>query len=239
VRIENQPAWVLHERPYRETSLLVEAFTRDYGRVGLVARSVRSARPRIARANLEPMVPLVLSWSGRGELATLSAAEPVGPALRPRGEALLGALYLNELLVRLLPRADAHPELFARYGVCLVELAEGLSPAWALRRFERDALAELGYALELARDAERGAPLDPAEVYSYDPERGPVSWAARPLAPRVTGGVLLALARDDEPEAEALRAMRGTMRAILRHHLGGRELNAWRMFAGGAPRGAE
>lgn len=232
MRVEQQPGFVLHERPYRETSLLVEAFTRDHGRVGLVARGVRTQRPRIARASLAPLQPVVLSWNGRGELATLTAAEPVGMALRASGEGLLGALYVNELLVRLLPRGDAQPELFERYAACLADLAAGGAPAWALRRFERDALAELGYALELAHEADAGGAIDPAREYSYDPERGAVPWALRPLAPRVTGAVLIALAREAEPEATSLRAMRGLMRALLRHHLGGRELNAWRMFAG-------
>lgn len=232
MRVEQQPGWILHERPYRETSLLLEAFTRDHGRVGLVARGVRSAKPRIARASLAPIQPVVLSWSGRGELGTLTAAESVGTALHPDGESLLGALYLNELLVRLLPRGDAHPELFARYGACLEQLAGAGSAAWTLRRFERDALAELGYALELVRDVDTDSPLRPEADYSFDPERGPVAWLARPIAPRVAGAVLLALARDDEPRAPELRAMRGLMRALLRHHLGGRELNAWRMFAG-------
>lgn len=232
MRVEQQPGWILHERPYRETSLLLEAFTRDHGRIGLVARGVRTAKPRVARASLAPIQPVVLSWSGRGELGTLTAAEPVGTALHPRGEALLGALYLNELLVRLLPRGDAHPELFARYGACLEELSGPGGAAWTLRRFERDALGELGYALELAHEAETGHALHPDSDYSFDPERGPVAWPARPIAPRVPGAVLLALAHEREPPVAELRAMRGLMRALLRHHLGGRELNAWRMFAG-------
>ena len=235
MRVEQQPAFVLHERPYRETSLLVEAYTRDHGRVGLVARGVRTARPRIARATLAPLQPVVLSWSGRGELATLTAAEPVGRALRPEGEALLGALYLNELLVRLLPRGDAHPELFARYGACLEALADHDTPAWTLRRFERDALAELGYALELAHEADDGPPIDSLLEYSYDPERGAVPWTARPVAPRVSGAALRALAGEDAPDAVTLRNLRAMMRALLRHHLGGRELNAWHLFAGPRP----
>ena len=235
MRIEHQPAFVLHDRPYRETSLLVEAYTRDHGRIGLVARGVRTAKPRIARASLAPLQPVVLSWTGRGELPTLSAAEPVGRALRPEGEALLGALYLNELLVRLLPRGDAHPELFARYGACLEALADEDAPAWTLRRFERDALAELGYALELTQEADGGPTIDPARDYSYDPERGAVPWSARPIAPRIAGAALQALAGEQAPDAATLRSLRGLMRAILRHHLGGRELNAWHLFAGPRP----
>src|SRR5688500_5274253 len=161
MRVEEQPSFILHERPYRETSLLVEAFTRDHGRVGLVARGVRAQKPRIARANLAPLQPVVLSWTGRGELATLVAAEPAGHSLRANGEGLLGALYLNELLVRLLPRGDAQPELFARYAACLEDLAGTGSPAWGLRRFERDALAELGYALELGHEADGAGPIEP------------------------------------------------------------------------------
>ena len=241
VRIDGQPAFVLHDRPYRETSLLLEVLTRDHGRVGLVARGVRSARPRIPRGLLKPLVALELGWSGQGELGTLVAAEAVGPGLRLAGQALWAALYLNELLVRLLARNDPHPGIYERYAQCLAELEPGAELAWTLRRFERDVLAELGYGLELEVDAGSGRALVADAAYSYDPERGPVAWAARPLAPAVHGAALLALAGTRCPEPAVLAELRRMMRAVLRHHLGGRELNAWRLRApsGAAPAGAE
>jgi DNA repair protein RecO (recombination protein O) len=234
-RVEAQPAFVLHDRPYRESSVLLEVLSRDHGRIGIVARGVRSERPRLARGLLKPLVALEIGWSGRGELGTLTRAEPLGAPLVVHGEALVCALYVNELVARLLPRNDPHPGLFARYAGCLLELAQPQAELdWVLRRFERDVLAELGYALELAREAEHGAVLVAEASYSYDPERGPVPWHLRPLAPAVSGAALAALAADAVPVAPIRRELRRVMRALLLHHLGGRELEAWRMFA--APR---
>jgi len=229
--VDQQPAYVLHERPYRETSLLIEALTRDHGRVGLVARGVRREKPRWPRGTIAPLRPMLLSWSGKGELGNLTGVDPVGIATPFAGEALMSALYVNELLVRLLPRNDPHPEVFAGYAECLVELSAGGAVAWTLRRFERDLLAELGYALLLEFDGERGDPIDDDADYSYDPERGPIPWHSRPITPGIKGRTLRALTLDDAPDEFTLRQLRHLMRAVLRHHLGGRELNAWRSFA--------
>jgi DNA repair protein RecO (recombination protein O) len=228
-RVLDQPAFVLHERPYRETSALIEVLTRDHGRVGLVARGVRSARPRIARALLAPLSPVRLSWMGRGELGNVTAAEPDGNPLLLGGEALMCALYVNELLCKLLPRQDAHPELFLRYAQCLRALRAGENLAWVLRCFERDCLAELGYGLLLDRDAVRGWPIEPDAQYGYEAESGPVAWTPAQGTLRVRGASLLALAQDQAPDAGALAELRQLMRSVLRHHLGGRDLQAWRM----------
>lgn len=232
MRIEHQPAYILHERPYRESSVLLEALTRDFGRVGLVARGVRSAKPRIARGVLAPLVAIELDWQGRGELGTLVRAEAAGVSLKLAGEPLLCALYVNELLTRLLQRQDPHPEVFERYGALLHELgAPHAALGWVLRRFERDLLALLGYALELAHEADSGAPLAAEAAYSYDPERGPVPWELRAITPRTSGAALLALAGDAPPPEPLARELRRLMRSVLVHQLGGRELNAWRLLA--------
>jgi DNA repair protein RecO (recombination protein O) len=229
-RIERQPAYVLHERPYRETSVLLEALTRDHGRVGLVARGVRSAKPRFSRGTLKPLQALELAWMGRGELGNLASADPVGVPVPLVGDGLLCALYLNELLARLLARNDPHPEVFARYSAVLYELAaaaDAAAQAWALRRFERDLLAELGYALPLEAD-EAGRVLEPGAQYALDPERGALRWSGRGPAPLlVSGASLQALAGDVAPPVELLREIKRALRAVLRHHLGGRDLAAW------------
>lgn len=231
-RIDRQPAWVLHERPYRETSVLLEVLTRDHGRVGLVARGVRSAKPRFARGTVKPLQALELSWLGRGELGNLAGADPVGVPVPLAGDGLLCALYLNELLARLLARNDPHPDVFARYASVLYELAaagDALGQAWALRRFERDLLAGLGYALPLDED-EQGQVLEPAAQYAIDPERGALRWSGRGPEPLlVSGAALRALADDTAPAADVLRELKRTLRAVLRHHLGGRDLAAWSM----------
>jgi DNA repair protein RecO (recombination protein O) len=231
-RIERQPAFVLHERAYRETSVLLEVLSRDHGRVGLVARGMRSAKPRWPRGTVKPLQALELSWQGRGELANLTGADAVGTPLPLVGEAALCALYLNELLTRILARGDPHPEVFARYSGVLFELAaaDAAHCGWILRRFERDLLEALGYALQLQVDAD-GMAIDAATQYSIDPERGPLRWQTRPLAPAIEGAALLALAGDERPDVAQLRSLRRMMRALLRHHLGGRELAAWSMRA--------
>jgi DNA repair protein RecO (recombination protein O) len=227
-RIDRQPAYVLHERPYRETSVLLELLTRDHGRIGLVARGVRAAKPRFPRGTLKPLQALEVSWQGRGELGNLTGADPVGPPVPLVGEATFCALYLNELLTRLLARHDPHPGVFARYAGVLFELAGAAREAqsWVLRRFERDLLDEIGYGLALDGTAD-GGPLDPAARYSIDPERGAVEWSRRPVPPAVGGAALLALGAGSTPDLAGLRELRHAMRALLRHHLGGRELTAW------------
>jgi len=225
MRIEQQPGFVLHARAWRETSMLVEAFTRDHGRVGLVARGVRSARSRFPRASLQPLQPLLLSWTARGELGTLSGAEQTGTRWVLSGDALLAGMYVNELVLRLSSRNDAHQGAFGAYTECLARLAEQPSIAWTLRRFERDFLADLGYGLMLTHAAD-GAPIDAEGFYAYLADTGPVAWNEGSSLARVSGRALLALDRDEMPAAAELVELRRLMRSIIRDLLGG-ELNAW------------
>lgn len=229
MRITAQPAYVLHARAWRETSLLLDVFSHDHGRVGLVARGVRGARSRLPRSLLEPLQALRLDWGGRGELQALMAVEPDGAAHVLRGDALLSAMYVNELLVRLIARNDPHPALFERYDTLLRTLTQTPALAWSLRCFERDLLDALGYAPQLEADADTGAPLDPARMYEYLPEHGPV--AAGGGGVRVRGSALLALASGEPPDAEDLAALRRLMRTLLGVHLGERGLQSWRVLA--------
>jgi DNA repair protein RecO (recombination protein O) len=233
--IEQQPAFVLHSRPYRETSLLLECLTRDHGRLGVVARGVRSQRGRLQRSQLEPFQPLLLDLQLRGELAALRAAEPAGSPCRLAGDAGLAGLYVNELVVRLTERQDPHPELYAAYAQTLARMAQEASLAWQLRRFERDLLASLGYALQLDGDADSHEPLQADALYTYRPEHGPVRCrASDPSA--VRGKDLLSLHEDRMPDASGLHALRGMMRELIRFHLGGVELRAWRVLRGALAR---
>jgi DNA repair protein RecO (recombination protein O) len=230
--IEQQPAYVLHARPYRETSLLLECLTRDHGRLGVVARGVRRERARVQRAQLEPFQPLTLDLSLRGELATLRGAEPAGPPLRLPADAGMAGLYLNELVVRLTGRQDPQPDLFEAYARTLPRLLGPGPLGWQLRRFERDLLAAIGYALQLDFEADSGAPLTPEGWYRYQVEYGPVAYAQ--AAPRaISGAALLALREDRCPAGSSdLAALRGLMRELIRFHLGGAELHAWRVLSG-------
>jgi DNA repair protein RecO (recombination protein O) len=229
MRVEQQPAFVLHARPYRETSLLVECLTRDHGRIGVVARGVRNERARLQRAQLEPFQRIDLDLLMKGELATLRSAEPSGAPRRLVGEAGLAGLYLNELVVRLTGRQDPNPALFGAYDLTLQRMASGEPLAWTLRRFERDMLDALGYALQLDLDAIDGEPLNPLLAYFYDPESGVVP--GRMGDPRsIRGADLLALANDVPPDVAGLSSLRRMMRQVIAFHLGGGELKAWRVL---------
>ncbi len=230
MRIEQQPAYVLHARAYRETSLLLECLTRDHGRLGVVARGVRGERARLRRAQLEPFQPLTMDLLLRGEMATLTAVESVGRPAWLSGDAGLAGLYLNELVVRLTGRQDPYPLLFDAYAQTLVRLATGEPLGWSLRRFERDLLDAIGYGLQLLHDSDSGEPLEPDGSYRYLADQGAVACAdGHPHALR--GSDLLALEGDDMPDNRGLRALRDMMREIIRFHLGGGELRAWRVLA--------
>ncbi|GIX22045.1 MAG: DNA repair protein RecO [Gammaproteobacteria bacterium] len=224
MRVVLAAAYLLHTRPYRNTSLLLEAFSREHGRLGLVARGVCRPGHRW-RPLLQPFRLLRLSWQGRGDLGTLSAAEPEGPAKPPAGPLLIAGFYLNELLYRLLHRHDPHPPLFDAYHDSLRALAAGAPVEPCLRRFEWILLRESGYGLELRVDAQ-GSPIDPDRRYRYDPERGAVPDPQGVAA----GATLLALAAGRFDEPAFWPEMKRLLGGVLRHHLGGRPLHSRRLW---------
>ena len=228
-RQENREAFVLHGYPYRETSLLLEVFTRAFGRVSMVARGARSARSPL-RGVLLAFQPLALSWFGKGELRTLARAEWVGGQPLLHGEALMCGFYLNELLLRLLPREDPHDALFLRYWEALRELAPHGGSAAALRSFERALLKELGYAMTLERDSTSGGAIDPAKSYAYDPERGPIEVKDTGPEPRVSGRTLLDMARDDYADPQTQQQAKALMRTLINHRLDHQPLKSRQIF---------
>jgi DNA repair protein RecO (recombination protein O) len=220
-RIEFEPGWLLAQRPYRETSQLLEVFTRGHGRVGLVARGARGPKAKL-RGVLQLFTPLLLSWNEAGELGTLVAAEAAAPAVPLSGERVFHGWYLNELLLRLTERQDAHPGLYRDYGVALARLPGEQGEA-GLRIFEKRLLAETGYGLPLPET------LTPGRRYRFDLELG--------AAPALAGDTdtyaaesLLALERERLETREALREARRLLRAALRRQLGGRELETPRLL---------
>ncbi|HSC23452.1 MAG TPA: DNA repair protein RecO [Casimicrobiaceae bacterium] len=222
-RRDDEPAFILHTYPYRETSLIVEAFTERHGRVAMVAKGAKRPRSEM-RGVLQAFQPLLLSWAGAGELKTLVKAEWQGGLPLPTGAALLCGFYLNELLLKLLAREDPHPELFRHYASALRALtvdAAAAAQAATLRRFELRLLAELGYALTLTHDVASGAAIAPDERYHYAFDRGPLHVAAEPRAawPVVRGETLIALERDRYPDADVAAEAKRLMRGILDHYL--------------------
>ena len=226
-----EPAHVLHRRPYRETSLLLEIFARGHGRLAVVARGARRARGGGAQAALlQPFLPLLLSWAGRGEMGTLTGVEPAAPAGRLGGRALLSAFYVNELLIRLLPREDPHPDLYQAYSRLLRDLAGPSAAEPLLRIFEKRLLTELGYALVLEQEAVTGAPVQPETLYCYRLEEGPVPCAPGTPGLLVHGATLAALAREELTDPRTLQEAKALMRGALAVHLGDRPLASRELF---------
>ena len=223
-RADHQPGYVLHTYPYKETSLIVEAFTRNFGRVALLARGAR--RPRSAmRGVLLSFHPLRLGWSGSTEIGNLISAEWSG-ALQPlSGRGLMCGFYLNELLLRLLPRDDAHETLFDIYGDSLRRLSEGETQASVLRGFEKRLLSELGYAPLLEHEALSGAPIEPSRRYVYEPDRGPVATNASNGNFVVSGQTLLDLAADEYSRPETRDEARMLLRSLIGQRLHGQVLH--------------
>ncbi len=233
MRYQGELAYVLHARPWRETSLLVEVLSAEHGRVGLLARGVHGPKRQALRAALQPLQHIRFEAVQRGELATLSAAEAIDAAPRLEGERMLASFYLNELLLRLAPRNDPHRELYELYGIARARLGEQAPLAWTLRRFERDLLEAMGSGFAFDIDGD-GVPIDAAARYRLDPEHGP----RRLLGDRgrsdreqsVTGAALLALAADQPPQADDMAGLRRVLRTVLLHHLGGRGLKSWELL---------
>ena len=229
MQVRAQPAFVLHARAWRETSLIVELLTRDHGRVAVVARGVQGAKRHPLRAALQPLQSIRVDFLPRGELARLVQAEALDAGASLQGDALMAAFYVNELVLRLLPRQDPAPDLFARYGELRQQLSGPGPLAWTLRRFERDLLELLGYGLPLDQ-GEDGERLDPAGRYRLDPERGPVRDRAHD-AGSTSGAALLALAADRLPPAEQLAELRSALRGVLQVHLGPQKLKSWGLLS--------
>lgn len=226
-RVEGAAAFLLHSYPYSESSLICEVFAREHGRLALLARGAR--RPRSAlRGVLLAFQPLELSWFGAGEVKTLAKAEWLGGMGLLSGSSLLLGYYLNELLLKLLPREDAHVALFDAYAAALAALARGATEAAELRRFEKTLLKELGYGLVLERDA-TGAPIEAERRYRYQIERGPVP-AESGDGLVLSGKTLLDLAADDYSDPRSLAEAKRLMRELLAHYLAGQPLQTRRVF---------
>ena len=227
-------AYVLHSYPYRETSLILQMWTEKHGRMGLVAKGAR--RPKSpARSVLVAFQPLVVSWFGRGELRTLKSAEPDGAATPLGGQGLMSAFYLNELLLKLTHRDDPHEKLFAAYDEAIGALraisrdkAAVATIEPVLRRFELTLLQEVGYAVELAREAGSRTPIAAEREYWYVVERGPVPAGEGEPPPdtvRLRGLTLIDLERGRFEDAATVAQAKQLMRLLINHSLDGQELS--------------
>ncbi len=226
-RIDGAPAFLLHAHPYSETSLVLDVFARDHGRLPVLARGAR--RPRSAlRGVLIGFQLLELGWFGGGEVKTLARAEWCGGTPLLQGRCLLLGYYLNELLLKLLPREDAHPALFDSYAEAIDALATGAADAPELRRFEKSLLREIGYGLTLDHDA-AGAPVQPERRYSYLAERGLVAVEGGEGI-TLAGKTLLDMDADDYRDPCTLAESKLLMRQLVAQQLGDKPLQSRRVF---------
>ncbi|MGE5650048.1 MAG: DNA repair protein RecO [Bacillota bacterium] len=223
-RVTGQPALVLHSYPYKETSLIVDVFSRDYGRIALIAKGAKRPHSKL-RGVLQTFQPLSVGWSGKAEVRTLTQAEWIGGLLPLEKSALLCGFYLNELLVKLLARDDPHPALFDHYIATLNELAHDEPAPIVLRKFERALLKETGVAGNFTTCAVTGQPVEESKIYVVEPERGPRPAYPADTAPRVSGKTLLDMEREDYTDSNTQTQSKFLMRFLLAHHLGGAPLN--------------
>ena len=227
-----EPAFVLHRRPYRESSLLVDLFTLNHGAVAVVARGAGRGS-NTWNAELQPFQPLRVGWKGRGSLKTLVAGESSAQSLQPAGHRLYCGLYLNELLQRLMAASQGAPELFSAYLEALESLfvaTQSVEPV--LRRFEWALACELGYGFEWRWAADSQRPIEPGQAYGFDPQAGFLEYSSGQIGP-LAGEQLLALADGDLEEPHARRCAKRVMRHLMDHLLQGRPLHSRRLFPAG------
>lgn len=224
-----QRAFVLHSRPYSETSLLLDLFSESHGRLRVLAKGARARRSQL-KGTLQPFTPLLVRWTGRGEVKTLTKAEAVSLALPLSGMTLYCGLYVNELLSRVLQQESPFSELFFDYLHCLQMLAESSSsPEPALRRFELALLGHLGYGVDFLHCAGSGEEIADTMNYSYREEKGFI--ASLVVSQRsFSGRQLRALWARDFPDVDTLRAAKRFTRIALKPYLGGKPLKSTELF---------
>jgi DNA repair protein RecO (recombination protein O) len=230
MRITLEPSYILHSRPFRESSLLLEALSQSHGRVGLVARGARGARSKWKNI-LQPFRPLLLGWNQKSELGTLTGADQIASPPAMSGEPLFCGLYVNELLMRFMQRSDPHPELFNQYSQLVTRLAAGDSPQPLLRLFELELLQAAGFAMQLDHEKESGQKIQPDAWYLYVPESGPLlrDRSAAEAEGLVSGAALLAL-KSGKITARHHKELKILMRKMIRFYLGDKPLKSQSLF---------
>lgn len=228
-RVELQPSYILHTRPYRDTSFILELFSREYGRVPVVARGARNRK--LWQGLMQPFVPILATWSGKEELMSLQDVEPLSMPFWLTGRKLLSGFYLNELLMRLLHRFDPHPQLFDYYVATLNELVQSREEEYALRLFEKRLLDEIGYGLVLQHEAITDEPIEANGYYRFESQKGliKVEQSDKLTGNIFTGEVLLAVAEETLTDKE-LAAAKRLMRLAINELLGDKPLKTRELF---------
>lgn len=216
-----QPAFILQHRKYRETSLIIDVLTRDFGRLSLVAKGVKKSKSKTAGL-LQPFIPLLISYIGKAELKTLTDVEIAQPFVQLKGLAFYCGFYVNELITRFLHKYDPHPEVFNDYAACLSRLSDGSNMEAALRLFELNLMDHIGYGLQLEYDGHNRVPVSPLKHYAFDAQQGPVE----AVDGRFSGKTLLAIKFREFSDPFVLADAKLLMRAVIDAHLQGKPLKS-------------
>lgn len=233
MRVKLQPAFVLHSRPYRDSSQILDVLSAEYGRLTLVAKgSKRSRRGGTVGAILQPFIPLLVSFSGRSEMKTLVASEMASNPAKLRGERLFSAMYLNELMVRLLHPHDPHPALFLAYADTLRALNDEACQLHSLlRRFEFSLLCELGFGFALDQEGGSGDAVIDEGWYGFDSDHGLVYLASPSNGQRAAfPGRDLNLMAAGEFGDPVKRTAKRLLRLALAQHLGEKPIKSRELF---------
>ena len=228
--VDFSPAFILHQRVFRESSLLLDIISRDHGRISLVAKGVRKQK-RSQAGLLQIYQPLLLSWQGRRDLQTLTAVEPNGPAYLLRAESALCGLYINELMMKLLPVGESESDLYIDYQKALFGLQEALQNEITLRLFEKQLLSHLGYGLVLDQDVETGEPIDDGKDYYYVADEGLYCWQTGQQRNRISGRSLQHLVTEQDFDEKSLNEIKQLMRMVIHFYLGDKPLRSRELFS--------
>ena len=233
MKVQDEPAYILHQRPFRDTSQLIELFSKHHGRLSVVSRGSRGAKSKL-KGVLQPFRPLVVSWSGKGEMPTLTGAETViSKNIILSGDALPSAFYINELLMKLLHRYDVHSDIYKLYESTLLKLQDQDNLETSLRFFEKDLLQFLGFGLNLTVDADSGEDVSEEQNYIYYVEHGPVATigSSQDVTKLILQGRnLLAFERGELASLEARKKIKSLLRYVLNYYLEGKPLKSRELF---------
>jgi len=229
LKVELTPAFVLHQRPYRENSALLDVFSEQYGRVSIVAKGLNQKRGNKAGL-LQLYQPLLLSWFGHGDLFTLTAVEALSARYILQADAALCGLYINELIVRLLGPHVAEPDVFIAYRRALLGLHQEDNTEIILRLFEKNLLGHLGYGLVLDSESENGQLIEDQRQYYYQADVGLIHWQEGVRLPMVSGRSLRHLITESDFDQQSLQEIKRVMRTVIYFYLGGKPLQSRQLF---------
>ena len=229
--IENEPSFLIHQRPYSETSQIIHVFSHKFGRIDLIAKGSKRPKSKF-KSLLQPFLPLRLSWSGRSQLKTLREAEISGENISNiKGKHLIPAFYLNELILSFLKIADPYPDLFKLYAATLHDLSESKSIEPSLRRFEMFLLSEIGYAINFETESLSKKPIEAGLNYVFIAEQGFVSKRDQNSGSfLIKGRWIQAINEGDFSDPETLRCAKKILRLSIQYHLDGKELKSKKVF---------